>query len=188
MRKAHFIKLVFHRKTISSPPPAPRNLNMRIHRGVPRFADTRKPIKTQPNFLAKGAHASIIFIASASIPPQGQRPVRAAHYINWFSAGKPYPSRTTNHEPRSLERDCAVACRDEANPRIPIETQPNFPAKGAHASFTFIDYASIHPRGQRPVRKAHYINWFSAGKPYPSRTPHPAPRNLDMRSKRGMPR
>ena len=85
--------------------------------------------------------------------------MREAHFIKLVCA-----ANHILHEPRSLERDRAVTCRDEANPRIPIKKHPALSLS-----------SSIPPQGQKPVRAAHFIKLVCAAnhiRPEP-RIPHP---------------
>ena len=70
--------------------------------------------------------------------------------------------------PRFLEIDSSAACRDEANSRIPLLTQTKVIAK------------SLHPYPPACVHSPY--KFIAASAAIPSRTPHPAPRFLEIDS------
>ena len=94
-------------------------------------------------------------------------PVQIPH-IKFVGPSAPTPSRTTNHEPRNLEMDYIGSCRGEANSRIPYVHQSKVT--------TYSTRQSVSLRLCKfPIKK-----FVGASAPTPSRTPHPAPRNLEI--------
>ncbi len=84
-------------------------------------------------------------------------PARAHPPYILIAASAAIPPRITNHEPRNLGMDSNGACCGEANPRIPYETQAKV-----------ITNCLVPHLYSRRISAA------------PPRTPHPAPRNLEI--------